>query len=93
MKNSDVSAIAWFGAGVACGTAVALLVAPHSGTRSRRILIEKGVEGLEQVIGEERVEKAQQIYERGRESAAVVHDSLEVAKRARNLKRPLGEDG
>ncbi len=93
MKNSAFSAIAWFGAGVACGTAVALLVAPNSGSRSRRILIEKGVEGLEQVIGEERVEKAQQIYERGRESAAVVHDSIELAKRARILNRPLGEDG
>ena len=92
MKNSDAASFAWFGAGVACGAAIGLLATPYSGARSRRIIVEKGVEGLEHVIGEERVEKAQQLYERGRESADVIHDSIDVANRARKLTRPLGAE-
>ena len=81
-----------FTLGLACGAAVTLVLTPRSGEDSRRLLAEKGIEGLELVVGEENLEKAQAIYERGGEAVEVARDSFDLKQRTRRLSRPLGED-
>ena len=55
--------------GAAIGAAAALLLAPESGTRTRRKLVRKGEEAADYLIdaGKELVEKCENLYERSGE--------------------------
>jgi gas vesicle protein len=60
---------AFFLLGVAIGAAAALLMAPASGTRTRRKLVRKGEEVADYLIdvGKELIEKCEDLYERSGE--------------------------
>lgn len=90
--NRTLEAIPWFLAGFAVGGAATLLLTPHSGPDTRRLALEKGLEKAENLIGEERVEKGRQLYHRGGEIRDLARDTAEVARRARRIRRPLGDD-
>jgi gas vesicle protein len=66
--------------GVAVGAAVGLALAPMEGRELRSRIAEEAGEGI-------RLSKAAR--ERSREARSVATDALEVAQRARMLKRPL----
>ena len=66
--------------GVAVGAAVGLAIAPMEGRELRGLLAGEAGEGL-------RLSKA--AMERSREARGVATDALEVAQRARKLRRPL----
>ena len=92
MTVSDrLDALPWFLAGLSVGAVAGLLLAPRSGHEIRRLAVEKGLDKAESLIGEERVEKGRQLYQRGEEIRDLARDSVDVARRARRIKRPLGE--
>ena len=63
--------------GAAIGAVAALLMAPASGTRTRRRLVRKGEDAAEYLIdaGKELVEKCENLYER---SGELVEDARKV---------------
>lgn len=90
MTNRErAEAFAYFAAGLGLGAAAVLLTAPQSGFETRRLLVEKGVEGVTEAIGEERIEKGRQLYSRAAEVRDLARDAVDVAKRARLAIRPL----
>jgi len=90
MTNRErAEAFACFAAGIGLGAAAVLLTAPQSGSETRRLLLDKGVEGVTEVIGEERIEKGRQMYSRAGEVRDLARDAIDVAKRARQVMRPL----
>ena len=92
MTNREkAEAFTYLAVGFGLGAAAVLITAPRSGSETRRLLIEKGKEGVTEVIGEERIEKGRQLYSRAGEVRDVARDAIEVAKRARQAMRPLAE--
>ncbi len=90
MTNRErAEAFAYFAAGIGLGAAVVLLTTPQSGSETRRLLVDKGIEGVTEVIGEERIEKGRQMYGRAGEVRDLARDAIDVAKRARLAMRPL----
>ena len=77
---------AFFLLGAAIGAAAALLVAPESGTRTRRRLVRKGEEVADYLIdaGKELIETCEDLYER---SGELVEDTThELAGKYRALR-------
>jgi gas vesicle protein len=66
--------------GVAVGAAVGLAVAPMEGRELRKRIVEEAGES---------VRLSKEAMARSREARAVATDALEVAQRARMLRRPL----
>lgn len=66
--------------GVAVGAAVGLAVAPMEGRELRKRIVEDAGEG---------VRMSKEAIARSREARGVAADALEVAQRARMLRRPL----
>jgi len=92
-KRDKAEAFAYLAAGFGLGAAAVLLTAPDSGSETRRRLVEKGVVGITDLVGGERIEQGRQMYDRAAEVTDLARDTLDVAKRARRLTRPLGADG
>jgi gas vesicle protein len=74
-NNSSDSAI-WFLAGAAVGATVALLFAPQSGERTRRLLGRKAEEGREAVL-----DRGRELYDKGREIADEAAQLFERGKK------------
>lgn len=85
--------VPWFIAGLGLGALTALLLAPRSGRETRHLIVEKGIDKAEDLIGEERVQRGRQIYRRGEEIRDLAKDTVDVARRARRVARPLESDG
>jgi gas vesicle protein len=66
--------------GVAVGAAVGLAIAPMEGRELRRRIVEEAGES---------VRMSKEAIARSREARGVAADALEVAQRARMLRRPL----
>lgn len=66
--------------GVAVGTAVGLALAPMEGRELRKRIVDEAGES---------VRLSKEAIARSREARSVATDALEVAQRARMLKRPL----
>jgi len=83
-RDNGVPMIAWLVAGAAVGAAVALLLAPTSGKKARRVLTEQAERGRKGVLetGQELFERGRELYERGRE---IVEDVADVFERSRRL--------
>ena len=89
MNDDSLPRIGWFIAGFSLGTLTALLLAPQSGRETRHRIIEKSVDGAESLIGEDRIERGRQIYRRSEELRDLAKDTVDVARRARRVTRPL----
>jgi gas vesicle protein len=83
MARNNGDRIVWFLAGAAFGAAVALLYAPQSGERTRRMISRKVREGGEVLTdkGREFYDKGRDLYEKGRRVADDAAELLERGKR------------
>jgi gas vesicle protein len=93
MDRNPLTMIPWFLTGVLTGTVAALLLAPRSGSDTRRRVVERGIDAAEGLIGEERVEQGRRTLRRGQEIRELARDAADVARRARRVIRPLDQEG
>jgi gas vesicle protein len=84
MDRSNGENFVWFLIGAAAGASVALLYAPQSGTRTRRMLGRKLNEGREvlEEQGSELLEKSRELFEKGRK---VADDAAELFEKGRSM--------
>ena len=84
MERDSSSVIVWFVSGALVGAAVALLLAPESGARTRRRISKQAEQGRKTVIesGQELFERGRELYERGRE---IAEDAAEMFERGRRI--------
>jgi gas vesicle protein len=71
MARNNGEGLAWFLVGAAVGASVALLYAPQSGERTRRLIGRKLADGREALEdqGTELLEKSRELFEKGRKVA------------------------
>ena len=83
-RDNSGSGIGWFISGAVLGAAVALLMAPEAGVRTRRKLAEQAERGRKTLLesGQELFERGRELYERGRE---IAQDAAEMFERGRKL--------
>jgi gas vesicle protein len=84
MERNNGSVFIWFISGAALGAAVALLLAPESGERTRRKLARQAERGRKTIMesGQEIFERGRELYERGRE---IAEDAAEMFERGRRI--------
>jgi len=84
MERDYSSNVIWFISGIALGAAVALLLAPEKGERTRRKLIKQAERGRKTVLesGREVYERGRDLYERGR---GIAEDAAEMSERGRKI--------
>lgn len=84
MERDSSSVIIWFAAGAVLGAAVALLMAPQTGARTRRNLAKQAERGRRSLVesGQELFERGRELYERGRE---IAEDAAEMFERGRRV--------
>ncbi len=84
MERDNSNVIIWFIGGAALGAAVALLMAPEAGARTRRKLAHQAERGRKTIIesGQELFERGRELYERGRE---IAEDAAEMFERGRRI--------
>jgi gas vesicle protein len=84
MERDYSSNVIWFVSGIALGAAVALLLAPEKGERTRRKLIKQAERGRKTVLesGREVYERGRDLYERGR---GIAEDAAEMFERGRKI--------
>jgi len=83
MEDDNSNVIVWFIGGALIGAAVALLMAPEAGARTRRKLARQAERGRRTILesGQELFERGREIYERGREIAEDAADLFERGRR------------
>ncbi len=76
--------IGWFVGGALIGAAVALLVAPQSGKRTRRDLKKQAEKGRKSFLesSQDIVARGRELYERGRE---IAEETAEIFERGRKI--------
>jgi gas vesicle protein len=84
MERDYSSNVIWFISGAALGAAVALLLAPEKGERTRRKLVKQAERGRKSILesGRQVYERGRDLYERGRE---VAEDAAELFERGRKI--------
>ena len=82
MAQDNTGSLVWFVAGAAIGAAIALLYAPQSGEKTRRLIGRKAREGRDVIAdsGRDLVDKGRELYEKGRR---VADDAAELFERGR----------
>ena len=80
MAQDNGERMIWFVAGAALGAAVALLYAPQSGDRTRRLISRKAKEGRDVLSdsGRDLLDRGRDLYEKGRR---VADDAAELFER------------
>jgi gas vesicle protein len=80
----DNSSFIWFVAGAAIGASIALLYAPQSGDKTRRLIVKKARQGTDAISesGQDLLEKSRELYEKGRRIADDAADMFERGRRA-----------
>jgi gas vesicle protein len=84
MARNNGETLVWFLIGAAAGASVALLYAPQSGDRTRRLLgrkLSEGREALEEQ-GSDLLEKSRELFEKGRK---VADDAAELFEKGRSM--------
>ena len=86
MEQDNGEKVMWFLVGAALGAAVALLYAPQSGERTRRVLGKRVREGREVLSdsGRDLYEKGRDLYEKGR---GVADEAAELFEKGRRMVR------
>lgn len=84
MARNNGDTLVWFLVGAAVGASVALLYAPQSGDRTRRMIGRKLADGREALEeqGSELLEKSRDLFERGRK---VADDAAELFEKGRSM--------
>jgi gas vesicle protein len=84
MAQDNGEKIVWFLVGASLGAAVALLYAPQSGDRTRRVIRRKLVDGRDAMAenGADLMDRGRELFERGRK---VADDAAEMFERGRKL--------
>lgn len=84
MAQDNGERILWFIAGAAVGATFALLYAPQSGDRTRRLIGKKAREGREVLedSGRDLLDKGRDLYKQGRR---VADDAADLFERGRKL--------
>lgn len=90
-RENTGAVIGWFVGGALVGAAIALLVAPQSGARMRRLLGKKAEEGRKSLLesGQDIVARGRELYERGRE---IAEETAELFERGRKIAEKTIED-
>jgi gas vesicle protein len=85
-QEDFVNNIAWFVAGAVAGMTTALLLAPQSGKRTRRLIADKTQQGREAVTetGKDVVDRGKDMVDKGRQ---LVEDAVDLFERGRKLVR------
>lgn len=83
-RDNNNSVVICFLGGAILGAAVALLLAPESGKRTRRKLAHQAERGRKTILesGHELFERGRELYERGRE---IAEDAAELFERGRRI--------
>ena len=83
-RDNSSGVVICFLSGAIVGAAVALLLAPESGQRTRRKLAHQAERGRKTIIesGQELFERGRELYERGRE---IAEDAAELFERGRRI--------
>jgi gas vesicle protein len=84
MARNNGDTLVWFLLGAAVGASVALLYAPQSGDRTRRMIGRKLADGREvlEEQGSELLEKSRDLFEKGRK---VADDAAELFEKGRSM--------
>ena len=84
MARNNGETLVWFLVGAAMGASVALLYAPQSGDRTRRLLGRKLADGRDVLSeqGSDLLEKSRDLFEKGRK---VADDAAELFERGRSM--------
>jgi gas vesicle protein len=84
MARNNGDGLVWFLAGAALGASVALLYAPQSGDRTRRMIGRKLADGREALEeqGSELLDKSRELFEKGRK---VADDAAELFEKGRSM--------
>ena len=84
MARNNGDTLVWFLVGAAVGASVALLYAPQSGDRTRRMIGRKLADGREvlEEQGSELLEKSRELFEKGRK---VADDAAELFEKGRSM--------
>ncbi len=84
MAEENGNKLVWFLAGAAVGATIALLYAPQSGAKTRKLIGQKTREGREALAetGREMLDKGKDLYEKGRKMA---DEAAEIFERGRKL--------
>jgi gas vesicle protein len=83
-RNNTADLIGWLVVGAVLGAAVALLLAPETGEKTRRKLVKQAERGRKSILesGQEIFERGRELYERGRE---IAEDAAEMFERGRRI--------
>ena len=83
-RDNGAGVIGWLVVGVVLGAAVALLLAPESGKRTRRKLMKQAERGRKTILesSQEIFDRGRELYERGRE---IAEDAAEMFERGRRI--------
>jgi gas vesicle protein len=86
LHDDSGSGLGWFFVGAALGVAVGMLLAPKSGSETRRYLVDKAGTGRDAVggFGRDVVDRGKELYDKGRELAG---EASELFERGRRLAR------
>jgi gas vesicle protein len=84
MARNNGDTLVWFLLGAAMGASVALLYAPQSGDRTRRLLGRKLADSRDALSeqGSDLLDKSRELFEKGRK---VADDAAELFERGRSL--------
>ena len=83
-RDNSSSLVGWLVVGAVLGAAVALLLAPEAGVRTRRKLMSQAERGRKTILesGQEIFERGRELYERGR---SIAEDAAEMFERGRRI--------
>jgi gas vesicle protein len=83
-RDNSAGVIGWLVVGAVLGAAVALLLAPESGKRTRRKLMKQAERGRKTILesSQEIFDRGRELYERGRE---IAEDAAEMFERGRRI--------
>jgi gas vesicle protein len=90
-KNRNLEMLAWLAGGVALGAAVALLLAPDTGSRTRQKLAEQAEEGGRSLLGssQDLIARGRDLFEQGR---GIVEDTAKLLDSVRQIAEKKVED-
>ena len=90
-KHRNLEMLAWLAGGVALGAAVALLLAPDTGSRTRQKLVEQAGESGKSLLGSSQdwIAKGRELFEQGR---GIVEDTAKLLENVRQIAEKKVED-